>query len=107
MRTKRIKYLRSRQRNIRVEAVLAYAQSQAEAEVRAKQIVKVAKLQEMRQKLVERLKSDKTVPESSLVKISTDSKTNSKNIWTDASYPELSSLDSFITQLSKTKVEAT
>ncbi|XP_011301938.1 uncharacterized protein, partial [Fopius arisanus] len=69
---------------------------QAEQELRMKQIAKIAKWQEIKHKMVHHIKANDECENRLSI---SDSKSNSKNIWTDASYPELSSLDSFMTQL--------
>ncbi|XP_015110594.2 uncharacterized protein LOC107036879 [Diachasma alloeum] len=54
VRSKRIKYLRNRRRNIRVEAVLTYALTQAEQILRTKQIAKITKWQQIKHKMMHR-----------------------------------------------------
>lgn len=105
VRTKKIKFLRNRRRNIRVEAVLAHALSHAEQELRNKQITRINKWQELKRQMAEMEKGDKATMETLIqdgCRQATATVTDNNNGWSEKC-PELSSLDSFMSQLNEIK----
>ncbi|XP_015591002.1 uncharacterized protein LOC107265752 [Cephus cinctus] len=104
IRTKKIICKRSRRRDLRMEAVLTYALSKAELELRNKQTLRYIKWQQMKK----RMTNDRDFKENDLYchdDLSySDICKERDNPWQGPLCPELSSLDSFMSKLSKIKI---
>lgn len=113
VRKKKMKYVCSRRRNIRVEALLSHALSQAQEELRIKQINRLCKWQHLKKMIAEKEGNNNTNTSSSSSSNNNNDENNnnnndensqdSKNIWSNELYPVLSSLDSFMSKLSEIK----
>lgn len=121
VRSKKIMCRRNRKRNLRVEAVLTYVLSKAEFELRNKQSTRIMRWQKMKQRLFEDMDKngdyrneeckDGDFEDGANYKNELDS-TNCYGVydqdqytaWSSPVCPELSSLDSFMSQLSEIKV---
>ncbi|XP_043274129.1 uncharacterized protein [Venturia canescens] len=108
VRTKKIKYLRSRRRNIRVEAVLGYALLEAEQELRRKQVARINRWQQLKKQMATN-NNNNTCNNNNISSkgVEMDCQESvigdSKKVWSSELYPELSSLDNFISKLSSIK----
>lgn len=110
VRTKKIKYLRNRRRNIRVEAVLGYALFEAEQELRRKQVARINRWQQLKKQMATNNNNNTNNNNinhnaSKAVEMDCQDGVNgdSKKVWSGELYPELSSLDNFISKLSSIK----
>lgn len=105
VRKKKSKYTCSRRRNIRVEAVLSHALSQAQEELRNKQIARIHRWQHLKQLIAQKENNNNNNDNNN--NNCNDNNNNNcnedKNIWSNNLYPELSSLDSFMSKLSEIK----
>ncbi|XP_057336844.1 uncharacterized protein LOC130675293 [Microplitis mediator] len=109
VRSKKMKMLRRRQRNIRIEATLGHALTQAEQELKIKHMAKIAKLQEKRKRKL----AEQEVNNNNYDSENEDNNNNYYKIATQEYkpankkaamfYPELSSLDAFMAELSVIK----
>jgi hypothetical protein len=121
VRSKKIMCRRNRKRNLRVEAVLTYVLNKAEYELRNKQTSRIMRWQKMKQRLLEDLGKDGDYrddeykdgdfKDGDTYKNGLDSTNcygvfnqDQYNAWSGPLCPELSSLDSFMSQLSEIKV---
>lgn len=105
MRRKKMKYLCSRRRNIRVEAVLAHALIHAEKDLRSKQIDFENNYQERKRRRMEVQQNKESVMKvimENSCNATVQSGDNNDNDWLELC-PELSSLDYFMSQLSEIK----
>lgn len=98
MRKKKIKYLRSRKRNIRVEAVLGYALFEAEQELRRKQIARINRWQ-----LKQQMATNNNTSKSVEMDLQDGANSDVKKACSEELCPELSSLDNFLSKLSTIK----
>ncbi|XP_008217805.1 uncharacterized protein LOC103318125 [Nasonia vitripennis] len=121
VRSKKILCRRNRRRNLRVEAVLTSVLCKAEHELRNKQMTRIMKWQEMKQRLLEDIcYKDGDYKDGEFRNGFQDggdyqdvsNKVNGYNalytqdqynVWNGPLCPELSSLDSFMSQLSEIK----
>ena len=121
VRSKKLMCRRNRKRNLRVEAVLTSVLSKAEHELRNKQISRIMRWQQMKQRLFDDMAyknggyTDDECKNGDFQNgsdcLSCPDKTSyysgiysqNENVWTDVC-PELSSLDSFMSQLSEIKI---
>jgi hypothetical protein len=103
---------RNRKRNLRVEAVLASVLSKAETELRSKQMTRIMRWQQMKQRLVDDISRYTAKKQNGDYQDGGDCQDGSKadcydgatcNPWNSPLCPELSSLDSFMSQLSEIK----
>ncbi|KAK0076266.1 hypothetical protein PV325_005674 [Microctonus aethiopoides] len=97
IRRKKMKYLRSHRRNIRVEAILAHALIQAERDLRKKQIDFENNYQEKKRRRME-IATENSCNEAAAA----ESGDKNDNDWLELC-PELSSLNYFMSQLSEIK----
>lgn len=121
VRTKKVMCRRSRRRNLRVEAVLTSVLSKAESELRNKQVTRIMRWQQMKQRLLEDMAyKDGGYRDGELYKdgdgclpdkkdccgraYNGGEQPHSDACWPDVLCPELSSLDSFMSQLGEIKV---
>ncbi|XP_014219702.1 uncharacterized protein LOC106647711 [Copidosoma floridanum] len=118
VRTKKIIRRRSRKRDLRVEAVLTHVLSKAESELRSKQMSRIMRWQQMRQRLLE--EDEKAYKDGGFQDGGDkDGKASSSeygvicavpqeqySTWNGSFCQELSSLDTFMSQLSQIKVPA-
>ncbi|XP_058809909.1 uncharacterized protein LOC131675079 [Phymastichus coffea] len=111
VRTKKIMCRRNRKRDLRVEAVLTSVLSKAELELRTKQISRIVKWQQMKDRLLEDIKCKQAEHQSGKDKDGGQKQSNNYggtdtkeecNAW--ELFPELQSLDSFMSQLNEIKV---
>ncbi|KAK0181998.1 hypothetical protein PV327_000173 [Microctonus hyperodae] len=109
MRTKKRKYLCSRRRNIRIEAVLAHALDHAEKDVRDKQVNYESQCQERKRRRLETQKNTKNIMEVVMNTSSNETSATISNSGDDGDndwlelFPELESLDYFMSQLNEIK----
>lgn len=106
VRTKKIKYLRNRRRNIRVEAVLGYALSQAEQELRNKQVERINRWQKLKKQIEVNNNSYDTACGYEVMDHQDNYSDNNcnGNAWCGNLCPELNSLDKFMSKLGEIKV---
>lgn len=98
VRSKKITCRRSRRRNLRMEAVLTYALSKAERELRNKQILRFKRWQQVKDKL--------TINQGDCqdgIEFSDLTYNKKEDVWQAPLCSELSSLDSFMSMLKEIK----
>ncbi|KAH0568068.1 uncharacterized protein LOC123273474 [Cotesia glomerata] len=106
VRSKKMKMLRKRQRNIRIEATLGHALIQAEEELKVKHMAKIAKLQENKKRKLAEHRADTNYTsenEDHNYYNMTLEEYQPANKKAAMFYPELSSLDAFMAELSVIK----
>ncbi|XP_074105597.1 uncharacterized protein LOC141531591 [Cotesia typhae] len=106
VRSKKMKMLRKRQRNIRIEATLGHALIQAEEELKVKHMAKIVKLQENKKRKLAEHRADTNYTSKNQVHNyynMTLEEYQPANKKAAMFYPELSSLDAFMAELSVIK----
>ncbi|XP_012266100.2 uncharacterized protein LOC105691881 [Athalia rosae] len=100
VRSKKVICRRSRKRNLRMEAVLTYALTTAERELRSKQILRFNRWQQVKDKLTVDHKDCTNGEDFSSIGY----ERLEGNVWKTPLCSELSSLDSFMSMLKEIKV---
>jgi len=104
VRTKKIKYLKSLRRNIRVEAVLGYALSEAQQELRNKQVERINQWQQLQELKLKKIEVNNNNSFEIMDHRTSEPDENfNNNEWRGDLGPELNSLDNFMSQLGAIK----